>query len=79
MGSRNGRFLEAFTDMPVITKDQRVQIVATRRQLAAWRERADQEGVTLSAWLRSAADVLAAREAGSRADLHDRGRSAVGA
>jgi hypothetical protein len=66
--------------MPVITKDQRIQIVATSRQLATWRQRADQEGLTLSAWLRGAADVLAARETTtSHPDRHERERFAVGA
>lgn len=42
--------------MPVITKDKRIQIVATGRQLATWRLCADSEGVSLSEWLRRAAE-----------------------
>jgi hypothetical protein len=63
--------------MPVITKDQRIQIVATRWQLEAWKERADQEGLTLSAWLRSAADLFAARDVDLSVDRYDRERAAV--
>ena len=42
--------------MPVVTKSERVNLVATRRQLAAWRMCADSEGVSLSEWLRRAAE-----------------------
>ena len=41
--------------MPIITKDQRVHIVTTRGQLDRWKASADSEGLTLSEWLRRAA------------------------
>jgi hypothetical protein len=49
--------------MSLVPKTRRVNLVATSRQLAAWRALADQQGLSLSAWLRSAADTVALDEA----------------
>jgi hypothetical protein len=42
--------------MPIITKSERVHMVATRGQLAAWKLCAEEAGLSLSEWLRRAAE-----------------------
>lgn len=41
----------------MVTKSERVVLVATKKQLAAWRLAADSQGLSLSALLRRAADT----------------------
>ena len=42
--------------MPIITKTERVNMVATRGQLLSWKLSADAAGLSLSEWLRRAAE-----------------------
>lgn len=69
--------------MPLITKDHRIQIVSTRKQLEAWRACAEREGLTLSAWLRKAAAEAEAAESNRcvtmRRDDHSREPHTIGA
>lgn len=41
-------------EMPLITKSERVALVATKMELAAWKLSADDAGLSLSEWMRRA-------------------------
>ena len=46
----------------MLTKDNRVHMRTTHRQVALWRLTADEAGLSLSEWLRRVADQAARRE-----------------
>ncbi len=48
--------------MAIVTKDERVHLVATGTQVAAWKLHAEAAGVSLSEWLRRAAQTRIAVE-----------------
>lgn len=40
--------------MAIVTKSERIALVATKRELAAWKLCADEAGLSLSEWMRRA-------------------------
>lgn len=52
--------------MAIVTKSERIHLVATPNQMAAWKLCADAEGVSLSEWLRRAAERRIVAPSGDR-------------